>query len=150
MIKPGLPVSAPSALLAETIDKLRALHGPAWERLSIARAVVGVVFSGVKLSDGRGGLAGTPRADCCSLAKDKPATPPGALQGLPIRSLLEPWPEDPYRRTLAVAALNALSAPWLEGGRYRVVYDKDALDLLELRPGMNVGLVGAFPSYITR
>jgi uncharacterized protein (DUF4213/DUF364 family) len=67
-----------------------------------------------------------------------------------VLSLFEPWPEEPFRRALAVAALNALSAPWLDGGRYRVVFDRDAFDLLELRPGMNVAMVGAFSSYIDR
>ena len=137
-------------LLAETLDGLRSLHGPALARLRIDRAVVGVVFSGVKLSDGRGGLAGTPRPGDQPYGKEVLPQPPGALAGLPVLSLLEPWPEEPYRRALAVAALNALSAPWLEGGRYRVVYDKDALDLVELRPGMTVALVGAFSSYIDR
>jgi uncharacterized protein (DUF4213/DUF364 family) len=137
-----------ASLLAETVVELRRLHGPAWERLSVARAVVGAVFSGVKLSDGSGGLAGTPRLEGRWL--QEAGRPPGELAGLPAASLLDPWPEDPYRRSLAVAAVNALSAPWLEGGRYRVVRDRDALDLLELRPGMSVALVGAFSSYIDR
>jgi uncharacterized protein (DUF4213/DUF364 family) len=139
-----------ASLLAETLGRLRGLHGPALAGLRIERAVVGVVFSGVKLSDGRGGLAGSPRPEDQLYGKDAATQPPGALAGLPVLSLLEPWPEEPFRRALAVAALNALSASWLEGGAYRVVYDRDALDLLELRPGMSVALVGAFSSYIDR
>jgi uncharacterized protein (DUF4213/DUF364 family) len=138
------------SLLAETLDRLRGLHGPALAGLRIERAVVGVVFSGVKLSDGRGGMAGTPRREGGPSGREASARPPGALIGLPVLSLLEPWPEEPFRRSLAVAAVNALSAPWLEDGRYRVVYDRDALDLLELRPGMSVVMVGAFSSYIDR
>lgn len=136
-------------LLRETLERLRGLHGAALAGLRVEKAVVGAVFSGVKLSDGRGGLAGTPRPEGRPSGKTD-TRPPGALAGLPVLSLLEPWPEEPYRRALAVAALNALSAPWLEGGRYRVVYDRDALDLLDLRPGMSVALVGAFSSYIDR
>jgi uncharacterized protein (DUF4213/DUF364 family) len=139
-----------ASLLGETLERLRGLHGPALAGLRIERAVIGVVFSGVRLSDGRGGLAGTPRPEGHPAGKDAPALPPGALTGLPVLSLLEPWPDEPFRRALAVAAVNALSAPWLEGGRYRVVYDRDALDLLELRPGMSVVMVGAFSSYIDR
>ena len=138
------------SLLAETLDQLRGLHGPALAGLRIERAVVGVGFSGVKLSDGSGGLAGTPRLEKYPSGKEASLQPPGALAGLPVLSLFEPWPEEPFRRALAVAALNALSAPWLEGGRYRVVYDRDAFDLLELRPGMSVVMVGAFSSYIDR
>jgi uncharacterized protein (DUF4213/DUF364 family) len=139
-----------AGLLAETVERLRGLHGPSLAGLRIERAVVGVVFSGVKLSDGRGGLAGTPRREGRFSGHEASLQPPGALAGLPVLSLLEPWPEDPFRRTLAVAALNALSAPWLESGRYRVVYDRDALDLLGLRPDMSVVMVGAFSSYIDR
>ncbi|MBI5239045.1 MAG: DUF364 domain-containing protein [Elusimicrobia bacterium] len=135
-------------LLAETVAALRRLHGASWERLRVERAVVGVVFSGVKLSDGSGGLAGTPRPEGRWL--QEAPQPPGALAGLPAAGLLEPWPEDPYRRALAVAALNALSAPWLRPERYRVVADRDALALLELKAGMSVALVGAFSSYIDR
>jgi uncharacterized protein (DUF4213/DUF364 family) len=139
-----------AGLLAETIERLRRLHGPALAGLRIERAVVGAVFSAVKLSDGRGGLAGTPRREGRPTGREALSRPPGALAGLPVLSLLEPWPDEPFRRALAVAAVNALSAPWLEDGRYRVVYDRDALDLLELRPGMSVAMVGAFSSYIDR
>jgi uncharacterized protein (DUF4213/DUF364 family) len=137
-------------LLSETLDRLRGLHGPALAGLRIERAVVGAVFSAVKLSDGRGGLAGTPRREGRPSREGALTRPPGALAGLSALSLLEPWPEEPFRRALAVAAMNALSAPWLEGGRYRVVYDRDAFDLLQLRPGMSVAMVGAFSSYIDR
>jgi uncharacterized protein (DUF4213/DUF364 family) len=137
-----------AGLLAETVAELRRLHGTSWERLRVERAVVGVVFSGVKLSDGSGGLAGTPRPEGRWL--QEAPRPPGALERSPVAELLEPWPEDPYRRALAVAALNALSAPWLEGGRYRVVRDRDAFELLELKAGMSVAVVGAFSSYIDR
>ena len=137
-------------LVGETLELLRRLHGPALAGLRIERAVVGAVFSGVKLSDGSGGIAGSPRSEERPLAKERLAQPPGALRGVSALSLIDPWPQEPYRRALAAAALNALCARWLEGGRYRVVYDRDALELVELRPGMKVGLVGAFPSYIDR
>ncbi len=131
-------------LLQETLERVRALRGPGIDGLTVERAVVGAVFSGVRLSDGRGGLAGTPRVN------PETETPPGAVAGARALSLLAPWPQEPYRRALAVAALNALSAPLLGEERYRVVWDRDALDLLELRAGMSVALVGAFSSYIER
>ncbi|MBI5243141.1 MAG: DUF364 domain-containing protein [Elusimicrobia bacterium] len=138
------------SILAETLDQLKSLHGEALSRLRIERAVVGVVFSGVKLSDGRGAMAGTPRSETHHPHKDREKPPPGALKGLSVLSLLEPLPEDPFLLSLAVAALGALSAPWLESDKYRAVYDKDALDLIAIRPGMAVTIVGAFHSYIER
>ena len=137
-------------ILAETLADLRALHGAALEDLRVEEAVVGVVFSAIKLSDGRGGMAGTPRLDARQPPPEPGRPPPGALVGSRVLSLLEPWPEDPYRRALAVAALSALSAPFLDERRYRVVYDRDALELVDVKPGMTVTIVGAFHSYIDR
>lgn len=139
-----------NAILDETSDALRGLIGPAWERLRVERAVVGVVCSGVLLSDGSGGTAGSPRPEDCCAAFDRRLPPPGAIAGLPVGKLFEPWPVEPYAHSLAVAALCALSAPWLNADRYRAVFDRDALDLVELKPGMKVVLVGAFHSYIDR
>jgi len=139
-----------NAILSEALARLRALHGGAIARLRVERAVVGIVFSGVRLSDGSGGIAGTPRKDGCHSRKEREDPPPGTLCGTPVLSLLEPFPEEPFRRCLAVAAMNALSAPWLAGGGYRAVFDRDALDLSDIRPGMSVTLVGAFHSYIDR
>ncbi|MFH1619050.1 MAG: DUF364 domain-containing protein [bacterium] len=138
------------AIITETLARLRGLHGPDLERIRIERAVAGIVFSGVKLSDGHGGMAGTPRPDSHPSPEDRQKPPPGALNGVPVLSLLEPFPQDPFRRSLAVAALNALSVPWMESGRHRIVYDRDALDMTDIRPGMSVTIVGAFHSYIDR
>ena len=138
------------AILGETLGRLRALHGNAFARLRVERAVVGVVFSGVQLSDGHGGIAGTPRTDACHMTKVRPDSPPGDIRGIPVLSLLEPFPEEPFRRCLAVAAMNALSALWLVNSGYHAVFDRDALDLSGIRPGMSVTLVGAFHSYIDR
>ncbi|HAH05727.1 MAG TPA: Fis family transcriptional regulator [Elusimicrobia bacterium] len=137
-------------IFPETLARLRALHGPALEGVRIERAVVGIVFSGVKLSTGHGGMAGTPRPESLFPPRDKDAPPPGALKGRPVLSLLEPWPEDPFLAALAAASMSALSAPWLEKAAGRTVYDKDPLELLEVRPGMSVAVVGAFRSYIDR
>ena len=138
------------SILAETLAELRVLHGAALERLRVEDAVVGVHFSAVKLSDGSGGMAGTPRCDAGPPPRDVRKPPPGALKGARVLSILEPWPEDPCLRSFAVAALSALSAPFLNARRYRLVYDMDALELAGIKPGMAVTLVGAFHSYIDR
>jgi uncharacterized protein (DUF4213/DUF364 family) len=137
-------------IFPETLARLRALHGPALEDVRIEKAVVGVVFSGVKLSTGHGGMAGTPRSESLLPLKDKKAPPPGALKDALVLSLLEPWPDDPFLGALAAASMSALSAPWLEKTGCRAVYDKDPLDLMDIKPGMAVTVVGAFRSYIDR
>ncbi|MFA5137696.1 MAG: DUF364 domain-containing protein [Elusimicrobiota bacterium] len=136
-------------ILSETLSLLRELHGPSLERIRVSDAVVGIHFSAIKLSDGSGGMAGTPRPEDGPLPRRK-CEVPGELKGEPVLALLEPFVEEVFQRSLAVAAMNALSSPWLDHKRYRVVYDKDALDLVPLHAGMTVTLVGAFPSYIER
>jgi uncharacterized protein (DUF4213/DUF364 family) len=138
------------SLFKETLADLARLHGSRLEALRVERAVVGVVFSGVKLSDGSGGMAGTPRREGPAAAADRDLPPPGDLRGRPVLSLLRPWPAEPFRRSLALAALSALSSAWLKPDRYRVVYDRDALDLAELGPGVRATIVGAFHRYIDR
>jgi len=137
-------------IVGETLARLRELEGGALEGLRVERAVVGIAFTGVKLSDGRAGMAGTPHFECSRPPKAPQDRPPGALRDCPVLSLFEPWPEDPFLDSLATAALNALCSRWLEKGPYRCVWDRDALDLMDVRPGMAVTLVGAFPSYIER
>ena len=145
-----MPGHAPDALLEETLASLRGLLGPDLDRLRVERAVVGIVCSGVLLSDGSGGTAGTPRPEDCCVAFDRRQPPSGAIVGLPVRKLFDPWPAEPYAHSLAVASLCALSAQWLNADRYRAVFDRDALDLVEFKAGMKVVLVGAFHSYIER
>ncbi|MDD5656731.1 MAG: DUF364 domain-containing protein [Elusimicrobia bacterium] len=135
---------------AETLAELRGLHGPALGSLRVERAVVGAVFSGVKLSDGRGGMAATPRRQGAAAAEERGQPPPGALRGVSVLELLSCWPREPFARSLALAALSALSAPWLDERRYRAVFDRDALELVRIAPGAAVTIVGAFHRYIDR
>lgn len=43
-------------IVDETADLLRGLYGDELRGLAIERAVIGVFFSGIKLSDGSGGV----------------------------------------------------------------------------------------------
>jgi len=59
-------------ILDETIRILRDLYGNRLMDLRIEKTVLGIFFSGVKLSDGSGGVAYTPKAElhgvtCCPL-----------------------------------------------------------------------------------
>ena len=144
------------ALLAElssnVIDRLGAQAGA----LSIRRAVLGIFFTGVELSDGSGGLCATPikgipQAVCCpSSAGAMPA--PGRLVGRPAVEILADLdrPQD-LRRALAIATLNALvETLWRRDGPPpdAEVLECDAFDALTIAPGQRVVLVGAFPPYL--
>jgi len=52
--------------------------------------------------------------------------------------------------TLKIAALNALSAEFLNENNYRTEYNRDPFSLLDLQGNKTVTLVGAFKSYIEK
>ena len=153
-----LPVSPLGAkLLAELhLEVLAALSDEEASSLCIERAVLGLFFIGVKLSNGVGGLCATPlksipQAVCCpSSAMAMPA--PGKLTGRNAVQLLDDLyrPQD-LRRALAIATLNALAETiWQRSGPPAgwEVRSGDAFDALEIAPQAQVVLVGAFPPYL--
>ncbi len=144
------------ALLAETTDLLHAILGPELAGLTVSRAVVGLFFTGVMLSDGATGAAATPlrelrEAVCCpSSAASMPL--PGKLAGRPagdwLRQLDAP---DPIRRAVGVAAMNALAAAaWGRRPSPAVTLEPgvDAYDAARIRPGERVVVVGAFVPFL--
>ena len=144
-------------LLAELhLEVLDALGDEAAGSLRIERAVVGVFFTGVKLSNGVGGLCATPvkgipQAVCCpSSALVMPL--PGKLVGRNAVQLLDDLyrPQD-LRRAMAIATLNALAETiWQQAGPPVgwEVRSGDAFDALRIGPLDQVVLVGAFPPYL--
>lgn len=138
-------------ILQETIDTLRGLLGARFGGLRVERAVIGIYFSAVKLSDGSGGMASTPpdlKAAHMRLGRTK--LPPAALAGRPVAALLGGGARDPLTISLKVAALAALSAKFLTPERYKLVSGRDALGLLGPFAGRRVAVVGAFSSYIKK
>ena len=79
-------------VLDETIGLLQGLHGEGLRDIRIDRIVIGVFFTGVKLSDGSGGVAYTSTADlhdhtCCpSMAAERPF--PDRLKGTAVSEIL--------------------------------------------------------------
>ena len=149
-------VIANDSLLADLRAQVRDRLGSAARALTVQRAVLGIFFTGVKLSNGAGGLCATPvkgmpEAVCCpSSARAMPI--PGRIAGRPVAEVLEDLhrPQD-LRRALAIATLNALAETlWLRDGppAGTEVLAGDAFDALGLQPGERVVLVGAFPPYL--
>lgn len=146
-----------ASLLAELhADVLRALGAQELDKLRIARAVLGIFFTGVQLDNGAGGLCATPvksvpEAVCCpSSAQAMPV--PGRIAGRSAAEVLQDLyrPQD-LRRALAIATLNALAETlWRRDGppQGARVVPGDAFDALAIAPGDLVVLVGAFPPYM--
>jgi uncharacterized protein (DUF4213/DUF364 family) len=115
-------------------------------------------FSGVKLSDGNGGLCFTPikeipEAVCCpSSAKAMPLS--GKLAGRNVKEYLDDiFRGNILKKTLGIAALNALSAScWrqMKDNGYEIEFGKDAFDDIEVQPGIKAVVVGALVPIIRK
>ncbi|MGC4017906.1 MAG: DUF364 domain-containing protein [Muricomes sp.] len=138
-------------LLQETAAQVREVLGSRLDTITIERAVFGLFFSGVKLSDGQGGLCFTPVKDmpqavCCpSPARAMPLS--GKLRGRSAAECLADLEHDNIlRKTLAIAVLNALSAScWKEGAAtgYELETGVDAFDEVEIPEKGKSVVVGA-------
>jgi len=143
-------------ILRETLAAIPEILGPALDNITVERAVIGLFFTGVKLSNGLAGACATPiktipEAVCCpSLAMAMPF--PGKLHGRPALDLArEALGENGIRRAIGIAAMNALADTcW----RHRPHPEAelrlgiDAFDATEIHQGDNVVVVGAFVPFL--
>jgi len=138
----------------ETLKLLRRSYGKPLTDVRVESAVIGISFTGVKLSTGACAIAYTPEGAKALHHRDpsrkRRKPPPGRLRGVNVRRLLFGKTNEPLEKAIRVAVLGALSAPLLRPERYRMVADEDALDLLNPSGMRSVCLVGAFGTYIRR
>jgi len=147
-----------SSVIAETIKILKEKSPISLQGVKIDDLVIGIFFTGVKLSTGHAGCAFTPigeipEAVCCptSAARMPQA---GNLEGRPVSEILN-YSLDPnvLKSAIGVATLNALSQLIIETDdrpEYQIVKDVDGFDLLKIQPEETVSLIGAFGPYIRR
>jgi uncharacterized protein (DUF4213/DUF364 family) len=146
------------SVIAETIEILKEKSPAPLKEIWVEDLVIGIFFTGVKLSTGHGGCAFTPigevpEAVCCpTTAARMPQA--GNLGGSPVSEILN-YALDPnvLKSAIGVATLNALSQWVIETetkGEHRVIKDKDGFDLLDIQSHETVSLIGAFGPYIRR
>ncbi len=146
------------SVIAETIDILIEKSPTPLEEIWIDDLVIGIFFTGVKLSTGHAGVAFTPigeipEAVCCpTTAARMPQA--GELEGTPISEIIK-YSLDPnvVKSAIGVATLNAVSQLILEsanGKEYEMIRDRDGFNLLSIQPHETVSLIGAFGPYIRR
>ena len=146
------------SVIAETIDILVEKSPAPLEEVWIEDLVVGVFFTGVKLSTGHAGVAFTPigelpEAVCCpTTAARMPQA--GNFEGSPVSEIIQySLDTNVLKSAIGVATLNALSHLIFESNNeteYQRVIDKDGFNLLEIQPHETVSLIGAFGPYIRR
>ncbi|AFS78932.1 hypothetical protein DUF364 [Gottschalkia acidurici 9a] len=144
-------------ILSETIDKLYETLGDEINSLTVERIVFGLFFTGVKLSNGKGGLSYTPikalsDAVCCpSSAYAMPTS--GKMTGKNVRYFLENmFSGSPLKKTLGIAVINALATTCWSMGKQNNTYiiesSLDPIDKIEVEENTHTVIVGALVPYI--
>lgn len=141
-----------SPILEEVLTQIRKSLGSSINDLTIARVVIGVFFTGVKLSNGQGGICATPvkvmpDAVCCSSSTGRMPRA-GSLKGRSAVELVEEVLREgdtALKKALAIAILSALSATcWLDHPPQDYVIERntDPLDM-DFSPEKKVAVIGA-------
>ena len=145
-----------NAILRATVDIVRDELRGVLDDITVERAVIGLFFTGVKLSSGHAGTCATPIKDipeavCCpSSAMAMPF--PGKIRGRRAGGLLDEAVEQTgIRRAVGIATLNALAQLAAERrGRvdFDVVEGIDAFQAAAVKPYEIVAVVGAFAPFL--
>jgi uncharacterized protein (DUF4213/DUF364 family) len=149
----------PDQILKDTVAWLRQRLPSSFSEIFLEKVVVGVYFTGVKLTNGYGGICFTPvdlipQAVCCATAAS--AMPYcGKMQGVSLDEILIHLNSPaPLVRAVIISIINALSAWYFAicpEGSYLIEQDKDAFDLVdEINPLLPVVVVGALWPVIHR
>ena len=113
--------------------------------------MIGLFFTGVKLSNGQGGVCYTPvkeipEAVCCPSSAGRIFNPV-KTDHIKAQDLVSSFPShEPIKTAVSIATLNALSATcWEHGlkGPYEIQRNMDAQDAVRMPEGSSVAVVGA-------
>jgi uncharacterized protein (DUF4213/DUF364 family) len=139
-------------ILNETAQQAQDLLASEYTTLTIERVMIGVFFTGVKLSNGAGGVSYTPVKDipqavCCPSSAGR-IFDPLKINGMKVADVLAGLiSKEPVKVSVAIATLNALSAYCWERGltdNYRIQVDADALDVVRIPDESSIAVIGAF------
>lgn len=144
-----------SRILTDTIKEVQLQLGEELQSLTVEKVNIGIFFTGVKLSNGQGGICFTPiksipEAVCCpSSARVMPMS--GKLQGRSVTYFLNDlFSSSPMKKALAIAVLNALSSTcWKINPPqdYEIILGSDPLDDVVFPKETRVVVIGALIPY---
>jgi uncharacterized protein len=142
-IEPGFADSGSFAILNNATELLTKLYGQELGQIYIERLIIGVFCTGVKLSNGHGGIAYTPpeivqRAGTQILKGPKPL-----IRGMRAGELLAGIAPSPFSDVIRLATLNALSVPFLVNHRYLAGTEDDVTDHPQFFVDKKICMVGA-------
>jgi uncharacterized protein len=142
-------------ILNETIERVTDILGRDLDAIRVERAVVGLFFTGVKLTLGTAGTCATPREAipgevCCPVSVR--AVGYRSLAGRPAAELMrDALSVNGLRRAVGIATLNALAELcWQRRPTQGVelLAGTDAFDATPLHDGDRIVLVGAFIPFL--
>jgi uncharacterized protein (DUF4213/DUF364 family) len=140
------------SILEETARLVKARMGAEYNALTVERVMMGLFFTGVKLSNGAGGISYTPVKDipqavCCPSSAGR-IFDPFKVNGMKADEVLSALSSrEPLKTAIGIATLNALSATCWERGLkddYRIQMNADALDAVRMPDESSVAVIGAF------
>jgi uncharacterized protein (DUF4213/DUF364 family) len=145
-----------TTILRETLVAIPEILGPEIDGLRVERAVIGLFFTGVKLSNGIAGACATPIKTIpeavCRPTSAMAMPFPAKLRGRPALDLAkEALGDHGIRRAVGIAAMNALADTcWRRRPppEIELRLGIDAFDATEIRPGDKVVVVGAFVPFL--
>jgi uncharacterized protein (DUF4213/DUF364 family) len=139
-------------ILNETAQQVQDILASEYDTITIERVMIGVFFTGVKLSNGAGGVSYTPVKDipqavCCPSSAGR-IFDPFKINGMKVTDVLAGLTsKEPIKASVAIATLNALSAYcWDQrlSDNYRIQVDADALDAVRMPEESTIAVIGAF------
>jgi uncharacterized protein (DUF4213/DUF364 family) len=138
----------------ETIGLIRELYQEDLTQITVDVLIVGIFFTGVQLSTGHAGIAYTPVLEMhqeggCIHVKGKPRES-FRFKGAPVSEIFSMEANDLFIRTVQISTVNALSAGFLTDAHYRLVEDRDTLDLVDFDRLEKVAMVGAITPFLQR
>lgn len=141
-------------IIKETYQFIRNSNAELFHDTTIEKVVIGVHFTAVKLSSGFAGTAKTEIShNCCHSGKHKRnfgAFTPGNIQGQKIFDLFEYCEKSDIINNVKLAVLNAISSEIISRSTYKVIEDKDPIELIDLTGEKTICIVGAFQSYMQK
>jgi uncharacterized protein (DUF4213/DUF364 family) len=141
-------------IIDETYNFIKSANAELFQNITIERVMIGIHFTAVKLSSGYSGVATTDiNINCKHSIKSKRnfgAFSPGKIHGQNLLDLFELEAKLDNIDNVKLAVLNAISAEMISHPPYKVVEDKDPIDLIDLNQGKTICIVGAFQSYINK
>jgi len=137
-------------ILDEAAATLRDLYNDSLKNLVIERLVVGVFFTGVKLSNGQAGVAYTPPEIMKSAGNRilKGSTP--TIRGMQAAAVMAGEVPGPFAEVIRLATLNALSVIYFESPRYQMDTSGDLSGIPSLFENRKICMVGAIIPLLNR